>query len=118
MGGLWARYTALFFVSYWELPDGATDTYSDYEVALQEDKDRLLESLRGTLVRESEVALYGRPGTEGMELELEMSGGRSARARFYVVDRKVFTIVVVGSAGVVSEDGERFLESFRVQNSR
>jgi hypothetical protein len=113
MGGTFDEYIAFFSVSYWELP--ASIAESEYLPALEDAKKRLLESLHGSPNEEHEVTLPDRPDVTGLQMDVTMSDGNVAAVRLFIANEKLFRVMVVGGADIVaSTEGERFLESFRV----
>jgi hypothetical protein len=70
----------------------------------------------GVLRKDTRIRLHGRE--PGREIEANLPGGRGViRARFYVADRRMYQVMVVGTpAWVNSADATRFLDSLSRTN--
>ncbi|MBM3836024.1 MAG: hypothetical protein FJ403_22720 [Verrucomicrobia bacterium] len=69
--------------------------------------------LRGQLISESEITLQGR--YPGRELKLAVPGGFTALQKTYLVNRRLYSLIVVaGSKGLDSPEAQKFFNSFQV----
>jgi hypothetical protein len=74
-------------------------------------RDGALRNVQGVLVREGRIRLHGRE--PGREIEANLPNQRGVlRARFYIVGRRMYQVMVVGNRQWVSSgDADRFLNS-------
>jgi hypothetical protein len=75
-----------------------------------------LGNVNGQLIRESRIRLHGRE--PGREIEANLPGQAGVlRGRFYVVNRRMYQVMVIGNPTFVhSDNARRFLDSFSLIN--
>jgi hypothetical protein len=96
--------------------------YTDFPAAIRKlplkqvydsSRDGAVANLKGKLLSEKDVKLGKYPGRE---IRIEVKGGaRLFRARVFLVDRRLYQVVVFGTKETAtSKDADRFLSSFRL----
>jgi len=76
-------------------------------------RDALIWSKGGKLVSESAISMVGRAGRA---ITFTDSDGRVVKARFYFVGNRFYQVMAESRSKPDSADGDRFLESFKVQS--
>ena len=108
------RLDSSFVVSYSDLPDKEL-TKGSVDKRLEQACKGAVESARGKLRGgEKPIKLDGHPGRE---IEIEKDGKIVARMRIFLVERRLYQVMVLGSGTIFSpkeKDVTTFLDSFRL----
>ena len=105
------RNESLFVVGYADFPEAELKKGA-IEKRLDQARDRAVENARGKLRSEKAIDLAGTPGRE---IAIEKDGVLVARLRIYLVGRRLYQVMVLGSGPVLgSKDVGIFLGSFRL----
>jgi len=99
-----------YSVSYSDF-GGTNCPAEDARRVLDEERDDAVKNLGGKLVEERDLTDGDRIGRE---IQVRTPRLGLVRERIYVVDRRVYRVIVGGKTEASSEDARRFLESFRV----
>ncbi|MDX2099623.1 MAG: hypothetical protein SFW36_17730 [Leptolyngbyaceae cyanobacterium bins.59] len=85
-----------YMVAYSDLPNSlvqqAQQNSTNLQTLLNGVRDGFTESIRGKVLNQRTIALNGHPG---VEIYLELPGQRMARNRIYLVNKRLYQIVVV-----------------------
>ncbi|KAB2840225.1 hypothetical protein F9K50_06180 [bacterium] len=98
-----------YSASYSELP-GIAVTLGGSHTIFNKAKDGLLKEAGGSENAFNKISL-GK--NEGRELSFTLNGGGSGKARFFLVDKRLYVIVASGTSGA-SAGVDRFLNSFKL----
>lgn len=103
-----------YVVAYSDYPSEIVDQTNPDEL-LNSSRDGAITNLGGTLVSEEEIDLEGNPGRS---LVIDTAAGTEEAAtinsRIYLVDNRLYQILVVVPEGEGVVDSETFLESFEL----
>ncbi|MDL1871621.1 hypothetical protein FBR05_05405 [Deltaproteobacteria bacterium PRO3] len=98
-----------YSASYSELP-GIAVTLGGSRTIFNKAKDGLLKEAGGSENAFNEISL-GK--SEGRELSFTLNGGGAGKARFFLVDKRLYVIVASGPTGAAAGIG-KFLNSFKL----
>jgi hypothetical protein len=103
---------SVFMAAYNDYPEFVVSS-SDVGKMLDGARDGAVSNVDGTLLSESQIRLQGYPGRE-MWIEADVEGQEGlARARIFLVGRRMYQILVAGpKSQFPSQDAERCLNSF------
>jgi hypothetical protein len=100
---------------------GYVANYSDFPEAIKKQplkqvfdssRDGAIANLSGKLATEKDIKLGDHPGRETL---IDVSGKAMFRAKVYLVGRRMYQVVMVGSKEAVSsKDAEKFFDSFKL----
>jgi hypothetical protein len=109
---------AAYYVSYVDLkPELIKETD---QVILDESRDGGVSNSGGKLLSEKKIALDGYPGREiAIALHAEQHPPTKARARFYLVENRLYTVIFAGTETAAdSPKTEAYLASLRLQEPK
>lgn len=105
------RNDSLFVVSYSDIPE-ADLKQGSLAKRLAQARDGAVSNVGGKLREEKTIALDGHPGRQ---IVIEKDGSVIAKMRIFLVKRRLYQVMVLGSASVFSsKEVEMFLDSFRL----
>jgi hypothetical protein len=100
-----------FVFGYSQLPDSSILVGTE-DKHLDNARDGAVASSKGKLIREKSLLLDTHPGRE---LYIEVEGKAIVLMRMYAVKHRLYQVVVVGSADLVtSQSAAKFLDSFKL----
>lgn len=103
---------ALYAVAYSDLPDNISENSSDIEQLLAEAPSGFSEGAGGRLVNQQPISLGNFPGRE---FRLELSEGAIARGRIYLVNKRLYQVVVgTNNERNLTKSIQGFLNSFQL----
>lgn len=106
-----SRGSLAFFVAFSDVPAHAVRVGTDQDV-LNGMRDGAASSAKGQVVSESAIVLSG---YAGKELEIRMPGNTVIRARHYVVQRRMYQVMVASTNGRPADDDvKKFFDSFKL----
>lgn len=107
-----------YMVAYSDLPtaliEQAQQSSANLQQLLNGVRDGFTESVRGTLRDQRRIELNGHPGTE---ISLDLPSQRTARNRIYLVNQRLYQIVVVTAKDkepYLTKSIEGYLNSFKL----
>ncbi len=95
-----------YAISYYDIP-GDVPLKQPKEV-LEVNRDGMVSGTKGKLVSEQVISLNGHPG---IKVVIEVSDVPTMQGKLFFVDRRIYTLIATTSN---PEDGERFLNSFKL----
>jgi hypothetical protein len=103
-----------YAVAYADLPIAADEKVEAIQKRLDGARDGMLRNINATLVRESKITLKGK--YQGREIEANLPDKKGLlRARLYVVNKRLYQVMVVGTTDYVrAESATKFLGSLVV----
>lgn len=103
---------AWFAVYFTDYPKDAAEKRKP-DVILNDARDEAVKNVKGKLATETKITMNGFPGRE---LRIDAPGDMTLHARMYVVNERLYHLLVVTSkAKDASADAKKFLESFKFQ---
>jgi hypothetical protein len=104
-----------YLAGWIDLPLEAADAAEKIEARLDRARDGILERLKGKLVRERKIALDDKHPGRDLRAEITKPQEGQIRARLYLVDRRLYQVIVVGTkAWTESKEADMVLESFQL----
>ena len=105
---------SLYAVAYSDLPDSISANSNEINQLLAEAPSGFSEGAEGRLVNQEPISLGNFPGRE---FRLELSEGAIARGRFFLVNRRLYQVVVgTNNERNLTKSIQGFLNSFQLIN--